>query len=98
LAPAEIFPAGESSGRAGELEKVKAVETELEAAAPQALLVEMAWWMVLRQPRYLAVKKWGTTIRANVGTGGGRKGNLTRNPMLVGLGFKRSTSMNTIKD
>ena len=37
------------------------------------LLVEMAWRMVIYQPQYRAVKKWGTIIRAKAGSMGMRK-------------------------
>jgi transposase len=37
------------------------------------LLVEMAWRMVLYQPQYRAVKKWGAIIRQKAGSGATRK-------------------------
>jgi transposase len=37
------------------------------------LLVEMAWRMVIYQPQYRAVKKWGPIIRQKAGSGGTRK-------------------------
>jgi transposase len=37
------------------------------------LLVEMAWRMVLYQPQYRAVKKWGPIIRQKAGSSGTRK-------------------------
>jgi transposase len=37
------------------------------------LLVEMAWRMVLYQPQYRAVKKWGAIIRRKACSGGARK-------------------------
>jgi transposase len=64
-----LCPSESSSGESRRLGHI----TKVGNPRLRRLLVEMAWRMVLYQPRYRAVKKWGAIIRAKAGSGGTRK-------------------------
>jgi transposase len=64
-----LCPSENSSGESRRLGHI----TKVGNPRLRRLLVEMAWRMVLYQPQYRAVKKWGAIIRQKAGSGGARK-------------------------